>query len=135
MTTALTPELALAYVRELSADVLGGVVLDAAGALLAGEPALVEPARALLALAPDAPEIHGATPAGGVFAARDGERAIVVATGRFALARVTRHDLRTALAALGGGGAPTGSPAAAPLAAVSAVLAAADHAFRPHSVN
>ncbi len=135
MTTALTPELALAYVRELSADVLGGVVLDAAGDVLAGERTLAAPARALLATAPEATEVHGTTAAGGVFAARDAEHAIVVATGRFALPRVTRHDLRTALAALGGDAAPAGAPATAPPAAVSAVLAAADDAFRRHSVN
>jgi len=124
MTAALTPPLALDYVRELSADVLAGVVLDAEGALLAGPAALAEPARALLAAAPAATELEGATPAGAAFAARDGKHAIVVVTGRFALSRVTRHDLRTALSALGGGAPRQTRAATVSPGAVSALLEA-----------
>jgi hypothetical protein len=98
MTTALTPALALDYVRELSADIVAGVVLDASGERLAGDAHLAEAARAL----PDAPLIHGTTGQGQVFAARDDTHTIIVVTGPFALARVTRHDLLTALSALGG---------------------------------
>jgi len=130
MTAALTPALALDYVRELSADIVDGVVLDAGGTLLAGPEALAEPARALLASAPDATEIHAKTAAGAAFAARDDTHAIVVATGRFALPGLTRHDLRTALAALGGEAPPKAEPAAPPAAAVSALLTAAQDSFR-----
>jgi hypothetical protein len=129
MTTALTPALALDYVRELSADVIGGVVLDADGNLLAGPEALAGPARDLLASGGS----EGRTKAGAVFAAHSDRHAIVVVTGRFALARVTRHDLRTALAALGGQAPPDGPPDAAPRAAVEALLTAAQDGFRPHS--
>jgi hypothetical protein len=132
MTTALTPALALDYVRELSADVIAGVVLDAEGDLLAGPEALAEPARALLAAAPEASELHGTTGGGGAYAARDERHAIVVATGRFALTRVTLHDLRTALAALGGGSAGIRRAEAVPLAAVEVLLAAAQDPFRRH---
>jgi hypothetical protein len=147
MTTALTPALALDYIRELSADVIGGVVLDAGGDLLAGPEVLAVPARALLAAA-GATRIEGRTAAGAVFGVRDEAHAIVVATGRFALSRITHHDLRTALAALGAegtattvpaalglgaGGAPEGPPAAAERALVEALLAAARDHFRRHS--
>jgi len=130
MTTALTPALALDYVRALSADIVDGVVLDAAGTLLAGPEALAAPARALLAAAPHAREIHGKTREGAAFAARDDMHAIVVATGRFALPGLARHDLRTALAALGGDTPPNADPTAPPAALVSTLLAAAQDAFR-----
>jgi hypothetical protein len=91
MTAALTPELALAYIRELSADYLGGAVLDAHGRRLAGDPAL-------------AADVHGegATARGRVFAARSATHAIVVVTTPRALPGPTRRDVRTALAALTG---------------------------------
>src|SRR3954469_13817373 len=47
MPPALTPELALDYLRELSADVRAGVVLAGDGTRLAGPDALAEPARRL----------------------------------------------------------------------------------------
>jgi hypothetical protein len=103
MPAALTPDLALALLRELSADVTAAVVLDAAGERLAGPAALHAPARDLLAAAPPGPaELHGRTAAGAVFAARDEAHQIVVATGPLALPGLTRHDLRAALAALAG---------------------------------
>ncbi len=130
MTAALTPALALDYVRELSADIRAGVVLDARGGLLAGPEALAAPARALLAEAPAAASIEGATEHGAAYAARDARHAIVVVTGRFSLPRLTRHDLRTALSALGGEMRPIGVPAAAPATAVAVLLAASDEGFR-----
>jgi hypothetical protein len=48
-THALEPELAVAYVHELSADVQAVVILDAAGNRLAGPEALAAPARTLAA--------------------------------------------------------------------------------------
>jgi hypothetical protein len=89
----LTPELALAYVKELSADYRSGVILDARGAPLAGDERLVL----------DLPNgVHeGETSTGKVFAIVTPSHAIVITTGPFALPRVTRRDLLTALAGLG----------------------------------
>lgn len=110
---ALTPALALDYVRELSADVRAGVVLGAAGELLAGPERLAGPARALLEAGGDAAELEAGTAEGVVCAVRSPSHAAVVVCGRFAIAGVVREDLRTALAALEGG-APgsAGSPPA-----------------------
>jgi hypothetical protein len=110
MTDALPPTVALAFLRELSADLRAGLVLDAAGERLAGEEALVAPARALLAAAPgEAVDVEVATGAGVVFAARDERHAVVAACGRHALPALVRRDLRTVLARLDG--APAGAPA------------------------
>jgi hypothetical protein len=98
MMSSLTPEVALAYVRELSADVRAGIVLDAQGERLAGASALHAPATRLLAARPHARELHGIGENGSqVFVTRGGERTIVVVTGRHALPRVIRGDMRTAL--------------------------------------
>ena len=96
MPAALTPDLALAYLRELSADIRAAVLLDARGERLAGPSALRRPGAR--AAAPHAPaELEARTHAGAVFAARDGDRQLVVVTGPFALPGLTRHDLRTVL--------------------------------------
>jgi hypothetical protein len=97
MPPALTPELALDYLRELSADVRAGVVLAADGRRLAGPEALAEPARALLAALPDADEAEVSTGEGIVFAARSGEHAVVLVCGRLALGALHRYDLRVVL--------------------------------------
>jgi hypothetical protein len=102
MPPALTPALALEYVHELSADVRAGLVFDDAGRLLAGPPALVEPARELLAAAGDAGELEAANADGVVCAVRTQAHAAVAICGRFAIAGVVRQDLRAALAALEG---------------------------------
>jgi hypothetical protein len=120
MTASLTPGQALDYLTALSADVRAAVVLDAAGARLAGAAALADAAAAL----PSAPRLEGATEAGAVYAARDERHAIVVVTGPFALARVTRLDLGTALSALGGQMPPIGTPERLPDTVVGAVLGA-----------
>jgi hypothetical protein len=97
----LTPALALDYLRELSADIRAGVVLDPDGALLAGPEALAGAARDLLAAAGDAEEAQVSTADGAVFAARSDRHALVVVCGRFALPSLIRHDLRRVLADLG----------------------------------
>jgi hypothetical protein len=102
MPPALTPALALDYVHELSADVRAGIVLDAAGELLAGPPALAGPARELLSAGGEAAELEAATVDGVVCAVSTGSHAAVAVCGRFAIAGVVRQDLRTALAALEG---------------------------------
>jgi hypothetical protein len=99
---ALTPPLALDYLRELSADIRAGVVLDPDGEHLAGPDALVAPARELLDAAGDASEIHVSTADGAVYAARSDRHAIAVVCGRFALPSLIRYDLRVVLADLGG---------------------------------
>jgi hypothetical protein len=110
MPPALTPALALDYVRELSADVRAALVLGAAGELLAGPPELAGPARALLAAGGDAAELEAGGPAGVVCAVRSGAHAAVAVCGRFAIGAVVREDLRTALAALEGGAPSAAGP-------------------------
>jgi hypothetical protein len=83
---ALTPEVALAWLRSLSVDVRAAAVLDAGGALVAGDSALA-----------------GAVEAPGLLVERSERRAIAVRTGPQALERLLRADLRTALEALEGG--------------------------------
>jgi hypothetical protein len=98
----LTPPLALDYLRELSADIRSGVVLDPEGTLLAGPKELGEAARDLMQAAGDAEEIHVSTADGGVFAARNKDHALVVVCGRLALPSLIRYDLRLVLADLSG---------------------------------
>jgi hypothetical protein len=100
--TGLTPELAVGYLRELSADIVTAAVLTAAGEPLAGGPDVAIAAGRLLAAAPDAAEIEVVTPRGTVFAARDAAHAVAVACGRFALPALVRYDLKVVLAELGG---------------------------------
>jgi hypothetical protein len=99
---ALTPPLALDYLRELSADVRAGVVLAPDGMHLAGPGELAEAARDLFAAAGDAAEVQVTTADGAVYAARSDRHAIAVACGRLALPSLIRYDLRLVLADLGG---------------------------------
>jgi hypothetical protein len=87
MTTAplLTPEAALGWLRSLSVDIREAAVLDASGAVLAGEPELAGTA-------------HGRH----VLTARSERHTIVVRHGRRALERLLRADVEAALAALEG---------------------------------
>jgi hypothetical protein len=96
----LTPQLALDYLRELSADIRAGVVLDPGGALLAGPEAMHQPARDLLNASGDAKELQVTTADGEVYAARSDSHAIAVVCGRFALPSLIRYDLRVVLADL-----------------------------------
>jgi len=100
---ALTPELAVDYLRELSADIRGAVVLTAAGEPLAGSAELTEAARRLLAAAPEAAEIEVAAAGGAVHAARSDQHAVVAVCGRFALPALIRYDLKIVLGELAGG--------------------------------
>jgi hypothetical protein len=102
----LTPPLALDYLRELSADIVAGVVLDHDGKLLAGPAELGAAARDLLNAARDAEDVHVSTADGAVFAARSERHQLVVVCGRFALPSLIRYDLRLVLADLGGGKRP-----------------------------
>jgi len=88
----MTPDLALAYLTALSADIEVAAVLDSEGNHLAGDPRLSDAAREL---PPNATHPH-------VHAASSATHTIVLVTGPFALPRLTRHDLTTALTALSG---------------------------------
>src|ERR687887_2663612 len=100
MPSALTPDVALDSLRELSADIRAAVLLDAGGRPLAGTEALVEPARALLAAAPEDSAIEVVADQGAVFAARSPQHALCVVTGRFALPALVLYDLRAVLSDL-----------------------------------
>jgi hypothetical protein len=116
MPPALTPQLALEYVRELSADVRAAVVLDAGGALLAGPAELGAAAKALLDAAGTAAELEDGSADGVVCVVRTDAHAAVAVCGRFAIGGVVRQDLRAALAALEGrpaGAGPGTAPAPA----------------------
>jgi hypothetical protein len=99
---ALPADLALRYLRELSADQLGGVVLGPGGELLAGEETLAQPARDLLEAAGARGVIAVRTRSGAAFAARDDAHAIVVACTVHALDGLVAHDLQVALSDLRG---------------------------------
>src|SRR3954453_10569918 len=118
MPPALTPELALDYLGELSADVRAGVVLAADGRRLAGPDGLAEPARRLLAALPDADEAEVSTGDGIVFAGRSSSHAVVLVCGRLALGALHRYDVRRVLGDLedsGSDGPPRGNgPDASP---------------------
>jgi hypothetical protein len=114
----LTPELALAYVKELSADYRSGVVLDAHGRTLAGDERL--------AITLDEGVHEGATSSGKVFARRTSTHAIVITTGPFALSHVTHIDIRTALSALGAETAQETPVQRIPHGSVEALLATAN---------
>ena len=79
----LTAEAALGWLRSLSVDIRAAAVLDAAGAVVAGDPSLAD-----------------ATPARYVLVARSESRAVVVRHGRRALEGLLRADMRAALDAL-----------------------------------
>ena len=134
MPPALTPALAVAYVRELSADVRAVAVLDAGGAVLAGDEAVARAAAPLLAAGP---ELEHVTDRGVVCVARDDRHALVAACGRFALPGVVRSDLRAALGGLRGGppaapAAPAQEPPQGTLAqAAEAVISAAQRVMAP----
>jgi hypothetical protein len=102
----LTPPLALDYLRELSADIVAGVVLGRGGELLAGPAELGDAARDLLNAAGDADEIHVSTADGAVFAARSEHHQLVVVCGRLGLPSLIRYDLRLVLADLAGSPRP-----------------------------
>jgi hypothetical protein len=108
---ALTPALALDYLDELSTDIRGAVLLDAAGAVAAGwhgdaelakrlrEP-LVELLRRADAAAGDrgpATQVEVTTSRGAVFCVRDERWTLGAVTGRFALPSLVFYDLRHAL--------------------------------------
>jgi len=127
MPPALTPALALDYVRELSADVRAAIALAADGARLAGPEALAAPARVLLAALGAHGHAERVESAGVVCAARSERHALIVVCGPLALPGVVAADVRAALIALAGSpltGAPA-PPATALQRACEALISAA----------
>ena len=102
----LTPELAVGYLRELSADIREAVVLTPAGELLAGAPDLASAAARLLAAAPDAAEIEVAVTGGSIHAARGERHAVVAVCGRYALPALIRYDLKVVIGELAADAGP-----------------------------
>jgi len=97
MTTSLTPALALAHLAELSVDVRAAVVLDPAGEVLAGDPALAPAARELLT----ANEARRRVDGGMLLAVgAPGGRALAVLAGNFALIPLLEHDIAALLGEL-----------------------------------
>jgi hypothetical protein len=102
MTAArLLPDGALRWLSSLSIDLRATAVLDASGALLAGDAPLGERAVRALAAAP-----AGTAPRevrdGDLLAVRAGGHTVAAALGPRALVRVARCDLTAAAEALGG---------------------------------
>jgi hypothetical protein len=97
-SAALSPAGALAWLRSLSIDLPAAAVLDASGAVLAGDPALgARAAEALRAGVTDEVRV------GDLMAVRAGGHTVAAAVGRLALERLVRCDLAAAAEALGRG--------------------------------
>ena len=104
----LTPELALAYLGELSTDIRAAAVLDEAGALAAHSgfdeagseqvrdlvTGLFDHAATAAAGAPPPKQVEVALPEGSVYAVREHGWTLAVVTGRFALSSLMFYDLR-----------------------------------------
>jgi hypothetical protein len=102
-TTALTPDLALVRLGELSSEIREAIVLDAAGNRLAGDAGLAGAAADLIGAAGDAAAIEVADERGGIYAVRDHRHALVAVTTRPVLPALMFMDLRIVLAGLGEG--------------------------------
>ena len=109
MDSPLDPDMALAYLRELSLDVKSAIVVDADGRCLAGPPALLGPARAVLGVSAATGGVAIATTAGWVFAVRSRAAGMVVTAGPLALPGLVLHDVRDVVALLGGGSPDAGA--------------------------
>ena len=101
MDSPLTPELALAYLRELSVDVLSAVVVGRDGRHLAGDRGAAEHARALLEVPEAARGLGIRTSSGSVFCGRSETVGVVVATGPLVLGGLALHDLLEVVGLLG----------------------------------
>ena len=113
VSAALTPELALQYLGELSTDIKASVILSADGQSQAtskpGETGdkLRDLTEELFERAGEVDDesvtqVEVSTGDGAVFAVRDERWTIGVVTGRFALSSLMFYDLRSVLGDLGG---------------------------------
>ncbi|MEA2320692.1 MAG: hypothetical protein QOD81_542 [Solirubrobacteraceae bacterium] len=95
---ALAPEVALAWLRSLSVDLRAAVVLDAGGAVLAGDEALA----ARVAAVGSAPAAAGVAVLedGDLLGVRSARHTVAAVVGPHALRRLAVADLRAALGAL-----------------------------------
>jgi hypothetical protein len=106
---AITDELALRYLLELSTDIRVAFLTDAQGELMAAAPDspgehvtavgadLVREAAALADGGDASVEVDVTLERGSVFCVREHGRALVCVTGRFALPGLILHDMRIAL--------------------------------------
>src|SRR5439155_9238852 len=106
---AATQELALRYLLELSTDIRLAVLLDQAGALVAGAPdrpnetiqrlgaELISEARAIAPDEGDPIEIDVAVDGGAIFFVREEGLALLCLTGPFALPGLILHAMRIVL--------------------------------------
>jgi hypothetical protein len=105
---ALTPDLALDYLGELSTDIRAAIVLDSGGALAAvtgddrerGE-RMRELSTALLDAAAEGDQVEVVTTEGSVFAVRGESWTVAVVAGRQPLASLMFYDLRNVVRELG----------------------------------
>ncbi len=125
MEPSLTPDLAVAYLGELSLDVLAAVVLDGRGGYLAGSLALTGPAGALLEAAEAAEGVAIRTRRGWVVGARSETVGVVVAAGPLTLAGLMRHDVLEVVHLLTGA-RPIAPPAGIPSTPAGTLRALAD---------
>ena len=95
---ALSPTGALAWLASLSVDLRGTAVLDAAGAVLAGDAGVGRRAAAALAARPEAEEVRDDD----LLVVRRSAHAVAAALGPRSLVRVARLDLAAAADALDG---------------------------------
>jgi predicted regulator of Ras-like GTPase activity (Roadblock/LC7/MglB family) len=93
---------ALGELRELSSQITGAVVLDAEGAVLAGDEALASPARDLLAAAADlgtdgreATRVEVELDDGAIFVVSENDHTIAATTGPDPTSGLVVYDLRT----------------------------------------
>jgi hypothetical protein len=105
----LTPELALAYLGELSTDIRAAAVLDEGGAVAAqsgfdqdGDDQVGELVGDLLEHAAPSGQVEIALPEGSVYVLREHGWALAVITGRFALSSLMFFDLRMVIRDLAG---------------------------------
>ena len=109
---ALTPDLALDYLGELSTDIRAGVVIDSQGdvaAVTGGDEERGEKMRTLALelletaaeVAPDADQVEVVTAEGSVFAVRGEAWTVAVVAGRAPLASLMFYDLRNVVRDLG----------------------------------
>ena len=110
---ALTPELAIGHVEELSTDVRAAVLIGADDTIAASEgrpgDRMAELARELFERAEQADVTGGEAPSqvevttlqGAVFAVRDARWTLAVVADRLALSSLMFYDLRDVLAQLG----------------------------------
>jgi hypothetical protein len=106
---AVTDELALRYLLELSTDIRAALLLDSDGGLLASAPErasdrsvqqCAELAKVIGSLADSGKlplEVDVTATGGAVFLLREEERTLVCVTGPFALPGLILHDMRVVL--------------------------------------